>query len=431
MRACTSGLVLGLLGALWGCSVGGVGTEPPPVVRDSGAPPPPDAATDLGPEAPPTDPCLAFRDCASCSALASCGFCAATGVCVEGTAAGPTRAECPAGFWRHQTCAAPVEPPPDVATDTAASCGTSARCEDCAARSGCGWCRTASACLAGTATGSTDGRCMGDTWAWTTGMCMGPTDGGLDTGTADTTPPPPDTAVADAGPCMANSCGTCTPMGSCGWCRTAGRCRMGTSSGPDDRSCPGTDWAWVPSACIAPPDAGPDATPDVPMVDPCLSNSGCADCASRLGCGWCRGINRCVTGTTSGPARGECSGEAWNFFTSSCPPPPDPCAMLTACDRCAANSACGWCRASNRCLAGTATGPTGGMCASGDWIRDAGACRTAPDPCNLLPTCLTCTAFPAGCGFCRASNRCIGGTSSGPTRESCPSGQWVWSPFTC
>jgi hypothetical protein len=66
------------------------------------------------------------------------------------------------------------------------------------------------------------------------------------------------------------SCGTCTPVEGCGWCTTGvdqGLCAA------DPNECDGAQafsWAWDPSGCFAPADAGVTRAVDaaLPVVAP-------------------------------------------------------------------------------------------------------------------------------------------------------------------
>jgi MYXO-CTERM domain-containing protein len=72
-------------------------------------------------------------------------------------------------------------------------------------------------------------------------------------------------------------------------------------------------------------DAG---TPDVPVPpdvttpsDPCNAITSCGECTPQAACGWCAGLNRCMTGVVAGPTRGTCPG-GWAPFPMNCPAAP-------------------------------------------------------------------------------------------------------------
>lgn len=68
-------------------------------------------------------------------------------------------------------------------------------------------------------------------------------------GVASATPAP--TTTPD--PCTGfTTCGTCQPSDSCGWCKNLNQCKHGPSSGPDDGSCSGANWAWLTGSCTTP-----------------------------------------------------------------------------------------------------------------------------------------------------------------------------------
>jgi hypothetical protein len=59
-------------------------------------------------------------------------------------------------------------------------------------------------------------------------------------------------------------------------------------------------------------------------------------------------------------------------------------------------------------------------------VADTGA---VTDPCAVHSTCEPCT-LAASCGFCAASNRCLTGTSTGPSATTCASG-WAYVRSSC
>lgn len=124
----------------------------------------------------------------------------------------------------------------------------------------------------------------------------------------------------------------------------------------------------------------------------------------------------------------------------------DPCSRYTSCAGCTPVNNCGWCGATGQCVTSRSTGPVAGACASGfAWttdmctttpVRDSGtvaptdAGSTSTDPCDRFSaSCGACTPI-GGCGWCGATNRCMYGASTGPTRSTCGSG-WAWNPGDC
>lgn len=211
----------------------------------------------------------------------------------------------------------------------------------------------------------------------------------------------------------ATTCASCTALATCGWCALTARCLDGTATGPTGSVC-AMGWAWLSSACTS--------------VDPCNSSTTCSACAARAECGWCGATNRCVTANTAGtaPATGSCSLN-WASEPSACTTAPfDPCSVNTDCYSCAQASACGWCRATRRCMTGVSSGPNPTYGACTDWIYTPGQCTPAlTDPCRTSTSCTSCIGR-SQCGFCRDTNTCHTGTSSGPTDRACRSGRWYW-----
>ncbi len=167
-------------------------------------------------------------------------------------------------------------------------------------------------------------------------------------------------------------------------------------------------------------------------VDPCAASTTCTTCATQAGCGWCGATGRCVTANTAdtGPATGVCA-SAWAGTTAACTvAPPDPCNANTDCYSCGQASACGWCRATNRCMTGTSTGPNPIYGACTNWAFLSSQCTPAvTDPCRTSNgDCSSCVGR-SQCGFCRDTNTCHTGSSGGPTDRACRSGRWYWDPF--
>jgi hypothetical protein len=99
---------------------------------------------------------------------------------------------------------------PDTLPDGAPNpCLGAGNCEECTARTPCGWCNNR--CLAGTATRSFDGTCSGAQWMWRGVQCPG-------------------TGVQCP---MHTDCLSCaSDPNSCGWCANVRRCVAGDRAGP-------------------------------------------------------------------------------------------------------------------------------------------------------------------------------------------------------
>lgn len=114
---------------------------------------------------------------------------------------------------------------------------------------------------------------------------------------------PPDGGTSN--PCARlTSCDGCTPVDGCGWCGATSQCMPGNASGPIGGSCAG-NWAWLPSDCRS------------GTTDPCNRYTTCGTCTPISGCGWCGAMNRCVSGTMSGPRTGSCS-SGWAWLPMEC-----------------------------------------------------------------------------------------------------------------
>jgi len=97
-------------------------------------------------------------------------------------------------------------------------------------------------------------------------------------------------------------CGACA-LDGCGWCASSGRCVEGTSDGPSDGSCGGSDWMPVQGACLG----------------ACAARTDCASCTATLGCGWCDGAGCTrLSGDYFGAADGSCPEDAWHAWSGTC-----------------------------------------------------------------------------------------------------------------
>ncbi len=127
---------------------------------------------------------------------------------------------------------------------------------------------------------------------------------------------------------------------------------------------------------VGPPDRGPVdvglADVAVSPTDPCNANTDCYACSQSTSCGWCRATRRCMTGTATGPnpTYGACAD--WSYLSSQCTPATtDACRTSTSCGGCTGRGACGWCRDTNTCHTGSSSGPTDRNCRSGRWIWES------------------------------------------------------------
>lgn len=77
---------------------------------------------------------------------------------------------------------------------------------------------------------------------------------------------------------------------------------------------PGTSTVDAGVADVPRPDA---ATP----ADPCNAITSCGECTPQATCGWCGGLNRCMTGVVAGPTVGSCP-SGWAPFPANCPAAP-------------------------------------------------------------------------------------------------------------
>lgn len=274
------------------------------------------------------------------------------------------------------------------------NCGAVTNCATCASLGPCGWCGLTNSCVGGNATGPTVGACAVG-WTQNAATCMAPDAGTTDTGPVDTGPtdtgavdagpPPTDTPAMDAATdlCAAQvSCDTCTAELQCGWCGATGRCQSGTSTGPNGSTC-ASAWSWTRSSCMTAVDAG----------DPCSSATNCGTCTQRSQCGWCAATGRCQVGTSSGPNGSTCGAGTWAWLSSTCSnvgvDAGDVCGSATDCTACTQRSQCGWCPGVNRCVVGTSTGPSGsvgGTCGTWSWLTSTCGARDAGAPVDVPVT---------------------------------------------
>lgn len=202
---------------------------------------------------------------------------------------------------------------------------------------------------------------------------------------------------------------------------------------PDARDAGAPDVAPPPDVPPPPPDVPPpppdvmdvpavDVAPDVPVMD--LPRPDVAPDLPVVDVAPDRPAGLCGDGLCI-PILETCT---------SCPAdcgrcPSDPCASSTSCDTCTPRSGCGWCRRTNTCATGTSTGSNDRACAGTDWLWEPRQCP-APDPCARYTSCRSCAATNP-CGWCQTSTgtRCASGSSSGPSSGSCT--RWTWRVESC
>ena len=170
------------------------------------------------------------------------------------------------------------------------------------------------------------------------------------------------TTVPDSYNCIAysNDCTRCLDCGdhhcygkdshSCGYCEDTGNCVIGYSTGPDDGSCSGPNWAWNYNECPSSPppsvcgsgdceglvsgnecDSDGDGNLDGECDDSCQCINKCNEVSDQTcgvciftGCGYCKGTKgvppSCRSGTSSGPyydPNSDCG--QWVWIYSNCP----------------------------------------------------------------------------------------------------------------
>lgn len=104
------------------------------------------------------------------------------------------------------------------------------------------------------------------------------------------------------------------------------------------------------------------------------------------------------------------------------------CATLTpTCDSCLMKKGCGWCKSSNSCLLGSSTGPSKGNCEIKDWAYSASACSVTADgsSCGSKTNCASCLSG-TGCKWCIQGAKCVPNDSS----ETCFGG-WQNLSYQC
>lgn len=148
----------------------------------------------------------------------------------------------------------------------------------------------------------------------------------------------------------------------------------------------------------------------------CSGPAACDGCIDRSGCGWCVSDERCVEGTSLGPATGSCARPAWRFDSCNAPPGGGSgCGDNGYCSTCIGDG-CRWCVGAETCVS------EGASCGGGS-VTEGGDCAAAG--CAAHDDCGSCHA--AGCTWCAtADGACIdavGGCASEDryhSRDGCP-----------
>lgn len=198
-----------------------------------------------------------------------------------------------------------------------ASCGDAAGCDDCLARSGCGFCSDGAdggACMPGTSVGPTGTGAACPSERWWFSQCG--------------TPPAPSGCAAES------SCHGCLFSDGCGWCVDTNECR-------DLASPEGCTLLTDSSRC---------------QEFECWSEETCGDCHAA-GCVWCDAlfddgrVGGCLDSGVTCPL-------VETYFEHELCPPPNRCAAARSCSDCAAMPGCGYCTrsgSSGQCMSTTAS----------------------------------------------------------------------------
>ncbi len=111
------------------------------------------------------------------------------------------------------------------------------------------------------------------------------------------------------------------------------------------------------------------------------------------------------------------------------PPPVDCSALSPTCGDCVAKPGCGWCKSVNGCLQGTTSGPTGNVvCAAVDWATTQTACAgpVGGSSCSSKTNCADCLSG-SGCKWCQEGTKCTDASST----DDCASGGWRNASYEC
>ena len=104
------------------------------------------------------------------------------------------------------------------------------------------------------------------------------------------------------------------------------------------------------------------------------------------------------------------------------------CATMTAtCGACIAKPGCGWCKTSNSCFSGNSSGPAVSSCPSTDWTTVESGC-VAPaggSACSKQSNCASCLSGTA-CKWCIQGSTC----ADASVQDSCLGG-WLNVSYQC
>jgi len=104
------------------------------------------------------------------------------------------------------------------------------------------------------------------------------------------------------------------------------------------------------------------------------------------------------------------------------------CATVTPdCASCIAKSGCGWCKSSNSCFSGNTSGPVVSSCPEADWVVTSDKCvvPVRDSECSRLTNCASCLTG-SGCKWCIQGSVCTDASS----QDSCLGG-WLNKSYQC
>lgn len=104
------------------------------------------------------------------------------------------------------------------------------------------------------------------------------------------------------------------------------------------------------------------------------------------------------------------------------------CATMTPdCESCISKTGCGWCKFSNSCLIGTSSGPSVSSCPPDQWTVSESGCSVVEEEedCYDLTNCAFCLSG-SGCKWCIQGSLCAPESST----EEC-FGDWLTESYQC
>ena len=341
--------------------------------------------------------CAQYLTCGQCTQAPSglCGWDADRAKCKQGTSNGPTMGTSSNWDWKLSQC-----------TSSSADCSQYTTCSECTnAPSGmCGWAGDRQTCIQGSSVGPSTG--SANVWEWTSDQC----------------------GDSNARCFQYTSCRSCTeaPSGQCGWDASINKCKFGTGSGPAQGTT--SNWDWTSDMCAYEPTCDG-------AYEYCSAYTDCMTCTdaptNNYGCGWDSSVNKCKSGSLSGPNSGSwISSNNWDWTADQCTSSTADCSQYSSCNQCtnAPSGLCGWDADRARCKQGTASGPTVGSAINWDWTT--AQCTAAGPACGQFATCWSCTNAPSGlCGWDADRNLCKAGSSDGPTEGT--ASNWDWTSSMC